>query len=378
VTDSSAAGRADQYQADVRSSRDKEDFRVRLERALAQHLARGTDHHVGEVTGTSATGMSSETLLFDATWKENGEIREERLVARVAPHPQDVPVFPEYDMAGQFRTIQTVAALTDVPVPPQWWCEADPSVVGSPFFVMGRVDGQVPADIPPYNMGPSWLFDASRDDQARLQESSIGILARLHAIEDPDTHFPHLISRLPGDTPLRRHLAGRRQWYEWAAKDSGRSEVVERGFAWLEDHWPTHESPAVFNWGDSRIGNVMYRDFEPVAVLDWEMAGIGPPELEVGWMVYLHCMFEEMTSKYGLPGMPHFMSPDDAAATYERLSGRRLQDLDWFITYSCLQLAIVFLRTGQRAVRFGERPPATDADELLINAPYLAALVARP
>jgi hypothetical protein len=43
-----------------------------------------------------------------------------------------------------------------------------------------------------------------------------------------------------------------------------------------------------------------------------------------------------------------------------------------------LQLAIVFLRTGQRAVRFGERPPATNADELIINAPYLAALVARP
>jgi aminoglycoside phosphotransferase (APT) family kinase protein len=89
-------------------------------------------------------------------------------------------------------------------------------------------------------------------------------------------------------------------------------------------------------------------------------------------------MFEDMISKYGLPGMPRFMRPDDAAATYERLSGRRLQDLDWFITYSCLQLAIVFLRTGQRAVRFGERPPATNADELLINAPYLAALVARP
>ncbi len=118
--------------------------------------------------------MSSETLLFDATWTEDGEVRTERLVARVAPEPHDVPVFPEYDMAGQFRTIRTVAALTDVPVPPPWWCEPDPSVVGSPFFVMGRVDGEVPPDIPPYNIGPNWLFDASPADQARLQESSIG------------------------------------------------------------------------------------------------------------------------------------------------------------------------------------------------------------
>jgi aminoglycoside phosphotransferase (APT) family kinase protein len=378
VTNTSSAGSADQYQTEVRSSRDKEVFRARLEQALAEHLPGAIDHRVGDLSGTSATGMSSETLLFEATWEEDGEVRSERLVARVAPESHDVPVFPEYDMAGQFRTIQTVAALTDVPVPPQWWCEPDPSIVGSPFFVMGRVDGEVPPDIPPYNIGPNWLFDASPVDQARLQESSIGILARLHAIEEPERRFPHLVSPFPGDTPLRRHVAGRRHWYEWAAKDSGRSEVVEKGFAWLEGHWPAHESPAVFNWGDSRIGNVMYRNFEPVAVLDWEMAGIGPPELEVGWMVYLHGMFEDMTSRYGLPGLPHFMRPDDAAATYERLSGRRLQDLDWFITYSCLQLAIVFLRTGQRAVRFGERPPAANADELLLNAPYLAALVARP
>jgi len=76
--------------------------------------------------------------------------------------------------------------------------------------------------------------------------------------------------------------------------------------------------------------------------------------------------------------MPHFLRPEDAMAAYERLSGRTLQDLDWYVTYSCLQLAIVFLRTGQRSVRFGERPPPSDPDQLLINAPTLAALVARP
>jgi aminoglycoside phosphotransferase (APT) family kinase protein len=378
VTNASPAGNADRYQSEVRSSRDMEEFRARLERALAQHLAHATDHQVGELTGTSATGMSSETLLFDATWKENGEIREERLVARVAPAAHDVPVFPEYDMAGQFRTIQTVAALTDVPVPPQWWCERDPAVVGAPFFVMGRVDGEVPPDIPPYNLGPNWLFDASPADQARLQESSIGILTGLHAIDDPEQRFPHLVSPFPGDTPLRRHMAGRRYWYEWATRDCGRSELVEKAFAWLEAHWPAHESPAVFNWGDSRIGNVMYRNFEPVAVLDWEMAALGPPELELGWMVYLHRMFEDMAEQYGYPGMPQFMRPDDAAATYERLSGRTPHDLDWYVAYSCLQLSIVFLRTGQRSVRFGERPPPADADELVMNARSLAALVARP
>ena len=89
MTNTSSAGNADQYQSEVRSSRDKEVFRARLEKALAEHLSRATDHHVGELSGTSATGMSSETLLFDATWKEDGEVRAVRTdfdnSARISP-----------------------------------------------------------------------------------------------------------------------------------------------------------------------------------------------------------------------------------------------------------------------------------------------------
>ena len=360
-----------------RSSRDMEVFRAALERALAERFAAGTEHHVGELTGTSATGMSSETLLFDASWKEAGETRIERLVARVAPDEHDVPVFPEYDLAGQFRTIETVANLTDVPVPPPWWCEPDPAVIGAPFFVMGRVDGEVPPDIMPYNFGDSWLFNASPAEQARLQDSTIDVLARLHAIDDPLQRFPHLVGNFPGDTPLRRHVAGRREWYEWATKDSGRSQLIEKGFAWLEDHWPAHESPTVFCWGDSRIGNVLYQDFEPAAVLDWEMAGLGPYELDLAWLAYLHRMFEDMAQQYGFPGMPGFLRLEDAATTYERLSGRSPRDLDWYTTYSCLQFAIVMLRTGHRSVHFGERAAPLDADELIMNSPTLTALIER-
>lgn len=359
--------RADWHsETDKRSSRDREVVRIGLQKALAAFVPDGRDHRIGEVAGTSETGMSSETLLFDATWEEPAGPRQERLVARVAPFLDDVPVFPEYDLPGQFQTIRTVAELTDVPVPEPWWCEPDPAVIGSPFFVMARVDGQVPADVPSYNLD-SWLSNASRADQARLQEASIGILARLHAIPEPEKRFAHLLGDWPGDTALRRHVAKRWHWYQYAARDAGRSEIVEKGFAWLENHWPA-DSPTVFCWGDSRIGNVMYRDFEPVAVLDWEMAGVGPAETELGWMIYLHQMFEQMLSRYGFPGMPHFMRSEDAAATYEQLTGHSPRDLDWYITYSAVQLGIVFLRTGIRSVRFGERAAPQSTEELVTNA----------
>jgi aminoglycoside phosphotransferase (APT) family kinase protein len=358
-----------------RSSRDLEAVRAGLEKAFAARLPGVSDPRIGQIRGTSATGMSSETLLFDLSWTDPGGRRTERLVARVAPAEHDVPVFPKYDLPGQFRTIATVARLTDVPVPPPWWCEPDPAIIGSPFFVMGHVEGVVPPDVMPYNFGDSWLYRATAEEQAGLQEATIGVLARLHAIADPQSHFTNLMGDFPGETALRRHLAGRRHWYEWAARDSGPSRLLEKGFVWLEDNFPLGEGEAVFNWGDSRIGNILYRDFQPVAVLDWEMAGLGPRELDLGWLIYLHQMFEDMAAGYGFPGMPDFLRPDEAAATYEKLTGYTPRALRWFMTYAAVQLAIVYLRTGMRAVRFGERDAPADADDLLINGAALDAMI---
>lgn len=358
-----------------RSSRDLEAVRLGLQQALRAQVPKGSGHSVDSISGTSANGMSSETLLFDASWTEDGSRRTEKLVARIAPQEADIPVFPTYDLPGQYRTIKAVSELTDVPVPPPWWCEPDPHLIGSPFFVMGRVEGDVPADVPPYNFGDGWVYNASQAQLAKMQETTVAVLAELHAIPDPVKHFPHLAGDLPGQSALRRHVASRRSWYEWAARDSGRSRLLERVFAWLEDHWPTHESDAVFCWGDSRIGNVMYRDFEPSAVLDWEMAAIAPAETDLAWMAYLHRMFEDMAVTYGFPHMPAFLLLEDLATTYERLTGHAPRNLEWYFVYAALQLGIVYLRTGVRAVHFGEREAPADADELLLNADGLRALI---
>ncbi len=66
---------------------------------------------------------------------------------------------------------------------------------------------------------------------------------------------------------------------------------------------------------------MMFRDFEPVAVLDWEMAAVGPREIDIGWMVYLHRFLDDIALQAGLPGMPHFMRLDDVARAYERHAG---------------------------------------------------------
>jgi aminoglycoside phosphotransferase (APT) family kinase protein len=355
-----------------RSSRDLEAVRVRLEQWLAARLPPGADPKVPHLTPTSATGMSSETLLFDATWADSGQ---RRLVARLAPDPADVPVFPSYRMDKQFDAIRLVGERSDVPVPPVLWYEGDLSVLGTTFFIMERVEGEVPPDIMPYPFGDNWLFDAGPDGQRRLQESTLEVLGQLHAIETPGETFGFLAFDEPGGTPLRRHVAHARAWYDYAARDGQRSPLVERGFAWLDAHWPAQEGPAVLSWGDSRIGNVMYRDFEPVAVLDWEMAGLGPREIDLGWMIYSHHCFQVMATGYGLPGMPDFFKPEDMAAYYESITGHRVRDLDWYIAYAAVQWGVVGLITGLRAVHFGERELPPDIDELLYNRASLEPLI---
>jgi aminoglycoside phosphotransferase (APT) family kinase protein len=358
-----------------RTSRDFEAVRISLERWLAGRLADATGVAIPELTTTSATGMSSETLLFTATWAEGGRHRAERLVGRAAPDPADVPVFPTYDMTKQFEAIRVVGQRSDVPVPTVRWDEPDPRWIGTPFFVMERIDGVVPPDMMPYPMGDNWLFDASPSDRRRVQDGTVDVLARLHAIGDPLATFGFLEFAEAGDTHLRRHVAHAYAWYEYAARGGQRSPLVERGFRWLDDHWPTHESATALSWGDSRIGNVMYRDFTPVAVLDWEMVGLGPPEVDLGWLIYAHRAFQVMATTWGLPGMPDFLRPDDAAAAYEKASGHAPRDLDWYIAYAAVQWGVVGLITGLRSVHFGERDLPDDIDDLLYNRGSLEPIV---
>jgi aminoglycoside phosphotransferase (APT) family kinase protein len=106
------------------------------------------------------------------------------------------------------------------------------------------------------------------------------------------------------------------------------------------------------------------------------MAGLGPAELDIGWIIYAHHVFQTLATRMGLPGMPEFMTPADVAATYESMRGYAVRDLRFYMLYSAVQWGIVFLRTGQRAVHFGEREMPADPEELIHTRPHLESLLA--
>jgi aminoglycoside phosphotransferase (APT) family kinase protein len=132
----------------------------------------------------------------------------------------------------------------------------------------------------------------------------------------------------------------------------------------------------VLSWGDARVNNVIYRDFRPVALLDWEMAGLGPREIDIAWLVGGHRVFEDIAGLFSSPGMPHFLRLEDVATQYEAATGYSVRDIDFYLTYTAIQWAVVFVIAGLRRVRFGEQAMPDEVHDLIINRGPLEQMLA--
>lgn len=350
----------------VKTSRTPDELRKRLQTWLATTTG-DPQATVGPVSSPAATGMSSESLFFDAAWRgADGDVNGS-FVARLAPAAEDVPVFREYDLEKQYRLMALVGERSRVPVPGLRWLETDPQPLGVPFFVMDRVDGRVPPDLPPYAMD-GWVRDLTPTDRRALQDKSVAVLAGVHDIDiaDGGADFLELPAAL-GATPLRRHFADQRAFYDWVVEGCGRHfPLIERAFDWLDANWPTVEPASAISWGDARIGNIMYaaEGTDPVAVLDWEMAAIAPPGLDVAWMCWLHRFFEHVLGKYGIDTLPDMFHTEDVRNTYGELTGRDVGDLRFETVYNATSHAAVMARIHARSVHFGTEEWPADPDEV--------------
>jgi aminoglycoside phosphotransferase (APT) family kinase protein len=342
---------------------------------LAGRLGRPGQLTVSGVRMPASGGLSSTSVLFEASWISQGTRRGGAYVARLAPEDSAVPVFPSYDLAAQFEVIGEVAARCSVPLPKLRWNEPEGGPLGTPFFVMDQVDGRIPVDNPPY-VFTGWLLEAAPSQRALLQRASIAVLADLHAIAEPRAAFP-VLCPADGMDSLRSHVDSQASYYRWALADDGiRIPIIERGLRWLDDHWPSDRGPDVLCWGDARIGNVIYQGFEPVAVLDWEMASLGPRELDVGWFVFLHRFFQDIAEFFGVDGIPDFLRRPDVEQCYQELSGYSLRDMDFYLTYAALRHAIVMARIKRRMIHFGEDQVPDDPDDYVLHRASLEKLLA--
>jgi len=357
------------------STRDPAALAEALRGWLGGKLALSEPPVISGVRMPPSGGLSSTSLLFEAEWPSAGAQQRGAYVARMAPEQSAIPVFPRYDLPGQFRLIDEVSKRCGVPLPALRWNQPDGDPLGTAFFVMDQVEGRVPLDNPPYVFG-GWLLDATPGERAQLERASVKIVADLHAIPGPAAAFEWL-QPPAGTSALRWHVDQQYAYYRWALADDGiRIPIIERSLDWLEQNWPADIGPDVLSWGDSRIGNIIYDGFAPVAVLDWEMAALGPREIDVAWFIFLHRFFQDIAEFFEIPGLPDFLRRSQVQRLYSEFSGHELRDMDFYLLYAALRHAIVMARIKRRMIHFGEDEVPDDIDDYVMHRASLDKLLA--
>jgi aminoglycoside phosphotransferase (APT) family kinase protein len=335
----------------IPKQRDPEVTRQALTEWLAQRLPDASDLKVSDVE-TPSQGFSNETAYFEATWSECGQPRTESLVARI--QPLGYQLFLDADVLLQWRMMEAVTAASDVPVPPLFFAESDPSVLGAPFFVMGKVNGRVPQQLPPYH-ATGWLVDdLSAPQREQLWFNGVDALAAIHRL-DWRAHFGFLDTPGRGETGLDRDLSRLEDWYEWAAKGRAFS-LAGSAMRYLREHQPTKPSLGV-TWGDACLGNVMYAaDLSVAAVLDWEMATVGPGEADLGWWLFMDDMY---CGGFNLPRLEGIPESAATIAHYQSSVGRPVDDIDYYRILAGMRMAVVTIRSVDLQVEMGVLAPET-------------------
>ncbi len=337
---------------------------------------------VAGVSIPGATGWSNETILFDATWRDRdgegggdgkgdgdgddhqdrgGGRRTRRLVARIAPSGHQV--FPDDTFLRQHAVMHALAERTDVPMARVHWLEPDPSWFGRPFWIMDRVDGDIPTDAPPY-AGQGWLRDASPEQQATAWDAGIDAMAGIHRVERARLALRPGVFPAVDDT-LGWHLDHYERFLTWAEEGTA-LPLARRALDVLRRQRPPDpaEGPCLV-WGDARLSNLIYRDFQVAAVLDWEMAGVGDPLLDLGWWLFADWA---LTTGSGCTRLPGFASRDETARRWSAGTGRSADALDYYELFAGLRFTVIMLRMGRLLADIGLVPPAFARDNLISQA----------
>lgn len=326
-----------------------------LERWLAAHQPGAEAVRLAPPRRLSG-GYSAETVLLEASVRRAGAERAEKFVLRrEMPEPAVYPVQApglDVEIEIQWRTMDALARHSRVPLAPLVGFERDSAVLGSPFFVMGFVDGVVPSVAPPY-AAQGFFAEAKPEERTRLVEDGLRVLAQIHAVDWRAAGFGWLAPA--GTTPgTLRQLD---LWQEYAERElAGRQHPLMReAFAWLRANLPPErDADLVLSWGDSRIGNMIWSDFRCACVTDFENVAIAPRAFDLGWWL----MFDRWSheSMGGVPRLPGEPTREAQRALYERHAGVALGDTTYYEVLAAARYCAIVVRVMNRSVARGEMP----------------------
>jgi aminoglycoside phosphotransferase (APT) family kinase protein len=282
-------------------------------------------------------------LLSGGTQNVIYELRRGDEVCVLRMPPPGAPPDRDKGILREWRIIDALDG-SDVPHTAAVGVCADPAVLGRPFYLMGFVDGWSPMD------QQEWPEPFSSDLSARQGLSyqlaeGIALLSKVdwkaRGLDDlgrPDGFHERQVDR----------------WTSFFERIKGREiEGLDVATEWLRTHRPLDFIPGLMH-GDYQFANVMYHHGAPArlaAIVDWEMGTVGDPKLDLGWMVQSwpenpDAPESSAMSYVDMRGMP---SRSEVIAHYADVSGRQVDDLDYYLVLAKWKLAIVLEQGYQRA-----------------------------
>jgi aminoglycoside phosphotransferase (APT) family kinase protein len=287
-------------------------------------------------------GHSAEMMMLTAVTRDT----REDMVLRLRPKPP--ALLEPYDLARQF-TILRALEHTPVKVPGALWLEDTGEILGRPFLVMQRVDGDV------YEMEAP---DADDDTVVRMCQSLVEQLAAIHSVDLQRTGLHALDD---GSAHLDRELN------RWAAEmDRVKRDslpALERLLQALRHSKPEPCPRVTLVHGDAKPGNFAFVGGEVSAVFDWEMTTVGDPLTDIGWLELL------WMQPVGITSHPAALTIDELLAHYEAASGITVENRSWYRAFNAYKMAVICL-IGAMLVDGGHSD-----DQKLVLAAYGTSLL---
>ena len=240
------------------------------------------------------------------------------------------------------REYRVLKALnpTAVPVPAPVLYHDKGETLGTPFYLMERIEGRVLTDtalanLPPDQRRPVWM--ALADTMAtmhsiRPEDVGLGDFGR------PGNYFERQISR----------------WdRQYRTSPSGPIAPIERLFDWLAGHVPPDDGDVTLCHGDFRLGNMLFHPTEPriVAILDWELSTLGHPLADLGFCCMpWHTAPEEYGGLLGYDlAAIQLPTEDEFVARYMSLRPASAPLRPFHKAFALYRFAVIFVGIADRA-----------------------------
>ncbi len=256
--------------------------------------------------------------------------------------PAAAPVDRDKGIIREWRIIEALDG-TEVPHTTAIGVCEDPDVLGRTFYLMGWVDGWSPMNTD----GWPAPFDTDLDARQGLAYQLVEGIALLGNVDWQAKGLQDL------GRPDGFHERQVDRWTAFLERIKGRElPGFDEASAWLRAHKPIDFIPGLMH-GDYQFANVMFKEGAPAklaALIDWEMGTVGDPKLDLGWVVQSWpadtMAVEAETAGYAnMYGMP---SRDEVVAHYAAVSGRQVDDVDYYIVLAKWKLAVVLEQGYQR------------------------------